>query len=64
MPDRAGLILKKIKGGMCMGSVFGTVIVGVILLAVVGAVVWKMISDRRKGKGGCSCGCENCNKCK
>ena len=47
-----------------MESVLGTVVVGAILLAIVAAFVWKMISDKKKGKGGCSCGCENCNKCK
>lgn len=46
-----------------MGSVLGTIIVGAVLLAIVGAIVWKMISDKKKGKGSCSCGCGNCNKC-
>lgn len=64
MPDWSGRSdPSKIKGGLCMGSVLGTIIVGVVLLAIVGAIVWKMISDKKKGKGSCSCGCGNCNKC-
>ena len=47
-----------------MGSALGTIVVGVILLAVVAAVIGKMISDKKKGKMSCSCGCENCNKCR
>lgn len=46
-----------------MGSALGTIVVGIFLLAIVAAVIGKMISDKKKGKGGCSCGCENCNKC-
>ena len=34
-----------------MGSVLGTTVVGVILLAIVGALVWKMISDKKREKG-------------
>ena len=33
-----------------------------VLIVIVGAVVWKMISDRRKGKHSCSCGC-GCESC-
>lgn len=51
------------KGGMDMGSALGTIVVGIFLLAIVAAVIGKMISDKKKGKGSCSCGCENCNKC-
>ena len=38
-----------------------TWIIGGVLIVIVGAVVWKMISDRRKGKHSCSCGCESCH---
>lgn len=48
---------------MDMGSALGTIVVGIFLLAIVAAVIGKMISDKKKGKGSCSCGCENCNKC-
>ena len=37
-------------------------IIGGVLVVIVGAVVWKMISDRRKGKHSCSCGC-GCESC-
>ena len=39
-----------------------TWIIGGALVVIVGAVVWKMISDRRKGKHSCSCGC-GCESC-
>ena len=40
-----------------------TWIIGGVLVVIVGAVVWKMISDKRKGKHSCSCGCggEGCH---
>ena len=37
-------------------------IIGGVLIVIVGAVVWKMISDKRKGKHSCSCGC-GCESC-
>jgi len=39
-----------------------TWIVGGVLLLIVGAVIVKMIKDKKAGKGGCSCGC-NCGAC-
>ena len=39
-----------------------TWIIGGVLIVIVGAVLWKMISDRRKGKHSCSCGC-GCESC-
>ncbi len=39
-----------------------TWIIGGLLIVIVGAVVWKMISDKRKGKHSCSCGC-GCEGC-
>ncbi len=44
----------------------GTVIVAVIVAALVGLVVYKMIKDKKAGKGSCSCGggCGSCpNAC-
>jgi len=32
-----------------------TWIVGGALLLIIASIVWKMVSDRRKGKGGCDC---------
>ncbi len=42
-----------------------TWIVGGVLMLVVAAIVYKMIQDRRSGKGGCSCGgdCSRCSGC-
>ncbi len=31
-----------------------------VLALVVGGILWKMASDRRKGKSGCGCGCSGC----
>ena len=36
----------------------GTIIVGLILLAIVALIVRKLVRDKRSGKGGC--GCESC----
>ena len=38
-------------------------IVGGVLAVVVGAIVFKMIRDKRSGKGGCSCNCGGCGGC-
>jgi hypothetical protein len=40
-----------------------TWIVGGLVLAAVVAIIAKMISDKRQGKNGCSCGsdCANCH---
>ena len=37
-----------------------TWIVGGVLAVLVGAIVFKMIRDKRAGKGGCSCNCGGC----
>ena len=37
-----------------------TWIVGGALAVLVGAIVFKMVRDRRNGKGGCSCNCGGC----
>ncbi|MBR5417052.1 MAG: FeoB-associated Cys-rich membrane protein [Clostridiales bacterium] len=38
----------------------GTIIISLILLVVVGLVIYKMISDKRKGKSSCGCNCGSC----
>ncbi len=38
----------------------GTTIVLLLVGAMIGGIVYSMIRDRKKGKGGCSCGCEHC----
>ncbi|MDD4691535.1 FeoB-associated Cys-rich membrane protein [Eubacterium aggregans] len=37
----------------------GTFIVGGVLLAIVAAIVIKLVRDKKKG-GGCGCGCTSC----
>ena len=39
-----------------------TWIVGGVLLVIVGAVIWKMIKDKKSGNSACSCG-GDCGKC-
>ncbi|MBQ3079760.1 MAG: FeoB-associated Cys-rich membrane protein [Clostridia bacterium] len=39
-----------------------TWIVGGVLTLIVGAVVVKMIKDKKQGKGSCTCG-GDCSKC-
>ena len=38
----------------------GNIVVGLVLTAVVAFIIFKMISDRRKGKSSCGCGCADC----
>lgn len=38
----------------------GTLIALSLVGALVGGIVYSMIRDRKRGKGGCSCGCANC----
>lgn len=45
-----------------MGEIFGTVLVGVILLGIVGLIIASMIRDKKNGKS-LQCGC-NCKDCK
>ncbi len=42
-----------------------TWIVGGVLALLVGAVIWKMVRDKRSGKSSCSCGgdCSRCGGC-
>lgn len=37
-----------------------TIIICAVLIAVVAAVIGKMVRDKRKGKSSCGCGCEGC----
>ena len=40
---------------------WGTVIVGLIILCIVAAIVFKLVRDKKKGKcPGCDCGCAGC----
>lgn len=38
-----------------------TWIVGGLVLAAVVAIIWKMVLDKRHGKGSCGCDCANCH---
>ncbi len=38
----------------------GTIAVLIIVLAMVAALVYKLIKDKRAGKSSCSCGCSDC----
>ena len=37
-----------------------TILVLLAVVAIVGAIVGKMIRDKKKGKSSCSCGCGGC----
>ncbi len=37
-----------------------TILVLLAVVAIVGAIVFKMIRDKKKGKSSCSCGCGGC----
>ena len=39
---------------------WGSLVVGLVLLAVVCAIVVHMFHQRRAGQGGCGCGCADC----
>lgn len=41
-------------------SNMGNIIVSILVVAVVAFVIFKMVSDRRKGKSSCGCGCSDC----
>ncbi len=41
---------------------WGTILVSVILIAIIGLVIYSMIRNKMKGKSSCSCGC-NCSSC-
>lgn len=35
-------------------------IVGALVLIAVALIVWRMVKNKRQGKGGCGCGCDGC----
>lgn len=43
----------------------GTIVITLLLILIVGAIVFSMIRNKRKGKSSCSCGgsCAHCNMC-
>ena len=40
-----------------------SLIVGLVVLAVLGLALWKLLRDKKRGKGSCSCGggCPGCS---
>lgn len=38
----------------------GTIAVAIIIALIVSFIIRKLIRDRKNGKSGCGCGCENC----
>ena len=41
-------------------NIFGTIIVLLILAALVGLVIYKMVKDKKSGKNSCGCNCGCC----
>ena len=44
----------------------GTIIVFIVLAVIVGAIIYKMYRDKKKGKSSCRCNCSSCpmaNEC-
>ena len=41
-----------------------TFIVGGILAAIVGGIIWKMVKDKKSGKHSCGGNCANCKSCR
>lgn len=38
----------------------GSIIAVIVLVALVGAIIVKMVKDKKSGKSSCGCGCEHC----
>ena len=38
----------------------GYIVVTLVLILIVAAVIFRMVRDKRSGKGGCGCGCSGC----
>ena len=41
----------------------GTILVGAVVLALVGGIVWRMVKNLRQGKGNCGGDCSQCRGC-
>lgn len=42
---------------------WGTLLVGLLVLAAVVGIISKMVRDKKQGKSSCSCGCGGCSGC-
>ncbi|MBR3893872.1 MAG: FeoB-associated Cys-rich membrane protein [Clostridia bacterium] len=38
----------------------GTIVVSAILIVIFGAIVARLIKNKKEGKSSCSCGCSDC----
>ena len=38
----------------------GSIVVGLVVLALVGFLMWKLISDKKNGKSSCGGACKSC----
>ena len=43
-----------------ISSNIASIVVLLIVLVIIGAVAFKMVRDKKKGKSTCSCGCGGC----
>ena len=43
-----------------IGENVGSIIAVIVLAVLLGAIIVKMINDKKSGKSGCGCGCEHC----
>lgn len=43
-----------------LAEIWGTLLVGVILAAVVALIIVKLRRNKKKGQTSCGCGCSNC----
>ena len=43
-----------------LGENFATIIICAVLIAVVAAIIVRMVKNKKKGKSSCGCGCADC----
>ena len=43
-----------------IGKNIGTILIAAVLAALVALIIVKLVSDRKKGRSSCGCGCEAC----
>jgi len=47
-----------------MSDMTSTIIVGLVILAIAGLAIFKIVWDRKQGKNSCGCNCSGCStKC-
>ena len=39
---------------------WGTILIGAVVAGIIALIVVKMISDKKRGKTSCGCGCDSC----